>query len=115
MCEYHAPYYIVSPLHTGIYEALLMDGRPTDHQPWEIKILHGVKTHSGMHHKGSGRVPLLTLSEPEGVSADEGPTLPLGSVYQALNQTSRVSGVSPHHPADRERTYCLLRLTSSDE
>ena len=105
VCEYHAPYYIVSTLHTGIYEALLMDGRPMDHQPWEMKILHGVKTHSGMHHKGSGRVPLLARSEPEGVSADQGPTLPLESVYQAPNQLA-VSLVCLHTtlPTEREPT-----------
>ena len=93
---------ISSPLHTRIYEALLMSGRPTDHQPWEMKILHGVKTHSGMHHKGSGRVPLLTLTEPEGVSADQGPTLLLGSVYQAPNQLA-VSLVCPHTTLPTER------------
>lgn len=66
MYKYHALYPDAAPCKNpylptkGIYEPLRMAKTSTDHQPWQMKILHGVKIHRG----AQGPSSLMMLTKP---------------------------------------------------
>lgn len=51
----------IQTLNFDVYEPLLMGRISSDHQTWEMKILHGVKTHIDVDHKRCEKVLLLML------------------------------------------------------
>lgn len=44
------PHTLTTPRPPGICEPLPTGRMSTDHQSWNMKVLHGVNTHCGVHH-----------------------------------------------------------------